>query len=116
MDFNERDFAAFNSVSDDGDQSELHHGCIGVKEHRLRDGDVEVIAVKRHAEIAVPGVGFQQGHDLLFLAFNDLDDLETVLQGLSCHGVVVINAGSASGQVGKVALAVSDVHGSANVQ
>ena len=116
VDFNERNLAALHSIADDGHQSELHHGCVGVKEHGLGKDDVQVVAVKRDAEVAVAGVGFQQGGDLVFLAFNHFHDFEVVLQGLSSHGVVVVNACPPSGEVGQVALAVANVHRGTDVK
>ena len=56
VNFDEGDFSAIHSVSNDGDQSELHHGSVGGEKHGLRNGDVEVIAIKGHAEITVSGV------------------------------------------------------------
>ena len=116
VDLDERNLAALHSIANDGHQSELHHGSVGVKEHGLREDDVQVVPVKGDAEVAVAGVGFQQSSDLVFLAFNHLDDLEVVLQGLSSHGVVVVNACSPSGEVGQMALAVANVHRCADVE
>ena len=53
VNFDKGHFTALNSVSNDGDQAELHHGSVGVKQHRLWDDDVEVVAVEGHAKVAV---------------------------------------------------------------
>ena len=116
MNFNEGDFATFNGVSNDGHQSELHHGSVGIEEHGLRHDDAEVVAVKGHAKVAVTGVGFEQSNDLFLLSFNDLDHLEGILQGLTGHGMVVIDASTASSQVRELTLPSTDVHRSADVE
>ena len=62
------------------------------------------------------GVRFKQCHHLLFLAFNDLDDLEGILELLSCHLVVVVDACPSCSQIGEESLATADVDRSANVK
>ena len=61
-------------------------------------------------------VGFKKGHDLFFLPFNDLDDLERILEFLTRHGVVVIDTGTTSSEVGERTLAVVDGDRGADVQ
>ena len=116
MNLDERDLAAFNSVSNDGHQPELHHGGVGVKQHGLWQDDVEVFTFEGDAKVAVAGVGFEQGNDLLLLPLDDLDHFEGILQGLSGHRVVVINASTACSQVGELTLSATNAYGGTDIQ
>ena len=62
------------------------------------------------------GVGFKECCYFLFLSFNDLYNLEVVLEGLTSHWVVVVNSCTTSCKERKVALTTSNVDRSAEIE
>ena len=61
-------------------------------------------------------VRFEQSCNLLFLSFNDLNDLEVVLEGLSSHWMIVVDTCSTRSKERKVSLTTANVDRSSEVE